>query len=51
LGGRRSTLATLGHDPLTGPGWRPRVLLCGGGKSTQDKDIARAKQMARELKE
>ena len=27
------------------------VVLCGGDKSTQDKDIARAKQIARELKE
>ena len=27
------------------------VLLCGGDKSTQEKDIARAKQMARTLKE
>jgi putative addiction module killer protein len=25
------------------------VLLCGGDKSSQDKDIARAKQMAQEL--
>ena len=27
------------------------VLLCGGDKSTQDRDIARAKAIARELKE
>jgi putative addiction module killer protein len=44
----------------SGPGYRVYfvqhgavvyVLLCGGDKSTQDRDIAKAKRMAKELKE
>jgi putative addiction module killer protein len=44
----------------SGPGYRVYfvqhgavvyVLLCGGDKSTQDRDIAKAKRLAKELKE
>ena len=61
VGGVRSVGAGVSEMRIDyGPGYRVYfvrrgdtliVLLCGGDKSTQDRDIERAKAFARELKE